>query len=86
MRILGDNILIERKTMEVKVGSIVLPNETGQIYGEVLQLGEGVPKDCPIKVGDKILWGSNIMGIELKIEKSKNPTYIMKVSDIVVIF
>jgi co-chaperonin GroES (HSP10) len=85
MTVLGNNILIKRDEMKVssKQGSILLPGEKSQMYGEVVQLGTEVPADSPIKIGDKILWASGIMGVSINTEDGER--CILKSSDVVAI-
>lgn len=88
MRILGNNILVEIKTEEVKENTnriIITPTKTkGQTYGEVVLVGEGVEdKDC-IKVGDKVVWCTNSPGTSINISEDKL-NYVFHFKDIIAV-
>lgn len=59
MRLLGNNILIKHKAIKRKSAIITSDNpENKDLYDvtmEIMQLGEGVPTESPLRVGQKIV-------------------------------
>ncbi len=76
-RPLYDHVLISRKQAADRVGSIIIPDahKEKMLEGTVLAVGQGIVnpqtgilRPADVKVGDRVLFGSQHVGTDVKIE------------------
>jgi hypothetical protein len=84
MRLLGNHVLIAHKAIKRKSSIITSNNpENKDLYDvtmTILQLGEGVPSDTPLQVGQEIVLSiyatTPVMPIQVHKQESNGDTYM----------